>query len=98
MTERFRITVFGRPRSPWRDSDEEAMADAVALELASWDASRREWFLAVPVSLQSRRAVKLRGRHEREFAAFAHPWDMTICNVHATLLLRWLGVERFENG
>jgi hypothetical protein len=31
---------------------EEAMADAIQMELASWDASRREWFLAVPVALQ----------------------------------------------
>jgi hypothetical protein len=57
MAERYRIAVFGRPRSPWRDSLDEAMADAVSLELASWDASRREWFLAVPVGLETRRAV-----------------------------------------
>ncbi|MYL97212.1 hypothetical protein GR702_05430 [Novosphingobium sp. FGD1] len=52
MSDRFRITTFGRPRTPWRQSMEEAMADAIQMELASWDASRREWFLAVPVALQ----------------------------------------------
>jgi len=59
MAERFRISVFGRPRSPWRDSQAEAMADAIALELASWDESRREWFLAVPVRLDVRRAARM---------------------------------------
>jgi len=34
------------------------MADAIALELASYDASRREWFLAVPVGFDIRRAVE----------------------------------------
>jgi len=29
------------------------MRDAVALDLASWDAERREWFLAVPVQMHS---------------------------------------------
>ncbi len=27
------------------------MEDAIDLELASWDASQREWFLAVPVEM-----------------------------------------------
>jgi len=35
------------------------MADAIALELASWDESRREWFLAVPVRLDVRRAARM---------------------------------------
>lgn len=52
--EQVRIAVFGRPRAPWRNSVEEAKADAIALELASWDASKREWFIAVPVEFQSR--------------------------------------------
>jgi hypothetical protein len=56
VPEQFRIAVFGRPRAPWRNSFEAAKADAIALELASWDASRREWFLAVPVEVQSRNA------------------------------------------
>lgn len=55
MAERYRVAVFGRPRGPWRGSIEEAKADAIALELASWDASKREWFLAVPVEVQSRK-------------------------------------------
>jgi hypothetical protein len=62
MAERYRITVFDQPRAPWRQSVEEAMADAIALELASWDASRREWFLAVPVALQSRPALPVSKR------------------------------------
>jgi len=57
MADRFRIEVFGRARSPWRKSAEDAMCDAVALELASWDASRREWFLAVPVGFGRKRDV-----------------------------------------
>lgn len=51
MAARYRIAVFGQPRSPWRSSIDEAIADAVRLELASWDASRREWYIAVPVEL-----------------------------------------------
>lgn len=34
------------------------MADALALELASWDDSQREWYLAVPVELQSKGGVR----------------------------------------
>lgn len=52
MPDRYRITTFGRPRAPWRDSVDEAMQDAIALELASWDESKREWYLAVPVGLE----------------------------------------------
>jgi hypothetical protein len=52
--EQMRIAVFGRPRGSWRDSFEEAKADAVALKLAPWDAGKRDWFLAVPVEVQSR--------------------------------------------
>ena len=59
MGEKVRVVVFGRPRAPWRSSHEEAMADAIALELASWDASRREWFLAVPVGIQTKRVPTL---------------------------------------
>jgi hypothetical protein len=56
MANRYRIATFRRPRAPWRASVEEAIADAVRLDLASWDASRREWFLAVPVELQTDRS------------------------------------------
>lgn len=56
MGDRFRITTFGQPRTPWRGSMESAMADAIQMELASWDASRREWFLAVPVGLQGEKS------------------------------------------
>jgi len=51
MAERFRSTVCDKPRAPWRTSRDDAMRDAIALELASWDASRRERFLAVPVDM-----------------------------------------------
>jgi hypothetical protein len=52
----YRIEVFGKPRSPWRLTVADAMADAVAAELASWDAERGEHFLAVPVELRLRHA------------------------------------------
>lgn len=55
MAARYRIAVFGRPRSPWRTSIDEAIADAIELELASWDASEGEWFLAVPVEMEVHR-------------------------------------------
>lgn len=54
MAEQFRITVFDSPRGPWRSSTAEAKRDAIALDLASWDSERREWFLAVPVGLERR--------------------------------------------
>lgn len=49
---RFRLTVFGKPRAPWRASYREAEEDAIALGLASWDANQREHFLAVPVDVR----------------------------------------------
>lgn len=54
--EKYRITTFGRPRAPWRRTMQEAVDDAIELGLASWDASRREWFLAVPVGLARKAA------------------------------------------
>jgi hypothetical protein len=57
---RYRIAVFGQPRSPWRPTINEALADAVALELASWDESGREWLLAVPVDLVRGKAEEIR--------------------------------------
>lgn len=57
---RYRIAVFGQPRSPWRPSIDEAMADAIELDLASWDESEREWFLAVPVDLVTGKAEEVR--------------------------------------
>lgn len=52
MPELFRITTLGEPRAPWRVSRAEAMQDAVALGLASWDRSKREWFLPVPADIE----------------------------------------------
>lgn len=49
---RWQVTVFGTPRAPWRDSRAAAMRDAIRLDLASWDESRREYFLAVPVAIR----------------------------------------------
>lgn len=50
---RFRLTVFGKPRegAPWRATKDEVLLDAIRLGLASWDASQREHFLAVPVEI-----------------------------------------------
>jgi len=65
----YRIRVFGKPRAPWRATSDEAMQDAIALELASWDGSEREWFLAVPVEMKARKVAlppdpAPKGRHE----------------------------------
>lgn len=49
---RYRIEVFGEPRAAWRRSPADAMADAIELDLANWDASRREHYLAVPVAMR----------------------------------------------
>lgn len=49
------IEVFGRRRSPWRSSPQEALADAIRLDLAAWDESRQEHYLAVPVDMRVRR-------------------------------------------
>lgn len=35
-----------------RDSREQAMTDAIRAGLASWDAERREHYLAVPVEIR----------------------------------------------
>ncbi|CAN5482424.1 hypothetical protein BH09PSE4_BH09PSE4_16040 [soil metagenome] len=49
---RYRVAVCGEGRSPWRDSRDRAMVDAVELELASRDEELQEWFLAVPVEIE----------------------------------------------
>jgi len=49
-----RVTVFGDPRGPWRDSFAEAKWDAIQQHLASWDSEAREHFLAVPVAIEKR--------------------------------------------
>jgi hypothetical protein len=35
VAKRYRVTPFGRPRAPWRDSMEEASNDVIALGIAS---------------------------------------------------------------
>lgn len=52
--EEFRIVVFGKARTAWRTTREAAMTDAIREGLASWDASAREHYLAVPVEMQRR--------------------------------------------
>lgn len=56
---RFRhcITVFGEQRGPWRDSVAQALDDAIELELASWDESQKQHFLAVPVGLKTEKVA-----------------------------------------
>ena len=49
---RYRVTVFGEPRSEWRETFDEAKDDAIAAGLASYDRSRREYFIAVPVAIE----------------------------------------------
>ena len=49
---RYRVTVFDEPRGEWRDTFDEAKDDAITAGLASYDRSRREYFLAVPVAIQ----------------------------------------------
>ena len=48
----YRLTLFGRPHGPWHDSADAAMTEAVARGLASWDESRREQYVSVPVGLE----------------------------------------------
>ena len=51
----YRVVVFDEPRGQWRDTFEHAKDDAIAAGLASYDESRREYFIAVPVAIQTRR-------------------------------------------
>lgn len=48
------VTVGGRVTrsTSWRETEDQAMADAKNLRLASYDEERREWYLAVPVSME----------------------------------------------
>ena len=50
----YRVTVFREPRAPWRDSFAEAKWDAIQQELASWDDTAKEHFIAVPVAIERR--------------------------------------------
>lgn len=59
MLEWFRLTAFDEPRGPWVESYDQAMAYAVKHGLASWDASKREHYLAVPVSMERRLATTM---------------------------------------
>ena len=48
----YRVTVFGRPRGPWRKTHREAMQDAIDKDLAAIDRSKTEYFLAVPTDIE----------------------------------------------
>lgn len=52
---RYRVVVFDEPRGEWRDTFDEAKDDAIAAGLASYDRSRREYYLAVPVAIETER-------------------------------------------
>lgn len=58
FVERHRVTVFGRPRGPWRKTHREAMQDAIDEGLAAYDASQRQHFLAVPTDIEVRRVPR----------------------------------------
>ena len=47
MALRYRVTVFGRPRGPWRLNKRQAEQDAVAEALAEYDADGQVWLDAV---------------------------------------------------
>lgn len=49
------VFTFGNRRSDWLPSQAAAMDEAIRLGLASYDASRREHYLAVPTSIRTRR-------------------------------------------
>jgi hypothetical protein len=48
LKQRFRLTVLGKPRGPWRATQAEALADAIALDLAAWNPDTRKYYLAEP--------------------------------------------------
>ncbi len=54
LTE-YQVRVFDEARSPWRCSYAEAKWDAIESGLASYDAERGEYYLAVPVEITRRR-------------------------------------------
>lgn len=51
-TYRYRVTVFDEPRGEWRETFQHAKDDAILAGLASYDESRREYYLAVPVAIE----------------------------------------------
>jgi hypothetical protein len=48
----YRVTVFDRPRGPWRDSHDVALQDAIDMGLAAYDPSQREHYCAVPTDIE----------------------------------------------
>ena len=52
---RYRVIVFDQPQGEWRDTFDQAKDDAIAAGLASYDESAREYYLAVPVAIQTER-------------------------------------------
>lgn len=53
----YRVTCFGRPRGPWRDSEERAKEDAQALGLGDYD-EWGQWFDIVPGGIQKAFAIE----------------------------------------
>lgn len=53
MPTTYRVTVFGRPRGPWRQQRKQAQRDAIELGMGEYD----EWgrfFVTVPADIEFR--------------------------------------------
>ncbi|HET8612986.1 MAG TPA: hypothetical protein VFL92_09500 [Sphingomonas sp.] len=66
MTGRYRFTLFGRPRGPWRATREEAVQDA----LTAGEGSRQPWrtaptYLAVGVEIECDQPDRFERRRSR---------------------------------
>ncbi len=59
MLKWWRLKVFEEPRGPWLESQDQMMDFAVRQGLASWDESKREHYLAVPVGMIVREATSM---------------------------------------
>jgi hypothetical protein len=51
---KYRVCVFNEPRGVWRNSFQAAKGDAIRADLASYDETQREYFLAVPVRIEKK--------------------------------------------
>ncbi len=47
-------SVFGEPKSEWYRTPEPAREDATTFRLALWDASEKQWFIAMSVEIEWR--------------------------------------------
>ena len=55
LTQMYRVTVFGEPRGPWRDSRQRAHRDAIELGLGEYDEWGRFW-ITVPAAIEWRQS------------------------------------------